>query len=89
MKMMRPQIRAPHCGQTEASEAHPTQHIDFEESHPIGIGYVFKRLGFEDSKVVDENLDVRMPSHHFLSRGSGAEIAGESLHRPTRGDLDF
>jgi len=82
-------ICPPHCRQAKAGKAHSAQHVDIEKSLPIGIGNLFERLGLEDSKIVNENLDVRMVLHQLLGCGSGAEIAGESLNGTGRRRLDL
>jgi hypothetical protein len=35
---------------------------------------LFERLGLKDAKIVDQNLDVAIPAHHFLGRCSRAKV---------------
>ena len=43
-----------------SGKAHPAEHVDFKEAPPVVIRYIFKRNGFENAEIIDQDVHVRM-----------------------------
>ena len=78
MKMMRPQFFVLHPRQIRAAQADAAQDVHFKEADPVSIRNLFKRLGFKDAKVVDENVHGGKIIHELFYNRRVCKITGKA-----------
>ncbi len=78
MKMMRPHAGSFHPREIMTAQPHAAQHIHLEEAEPVFIRNLFKSLRLEDAHVVDEDIDVREPSHRLGNSVGSSKVRGEA-----------
>src|SRR5262249_9718731 len=81
-----------HVRKERPREAYPTHHVCFEEAQPIGIGNLEKRLRFEDTDIVHEDVDISQLAQETVDTWGTTKIGGNAArsypHGPTRNAFD-
>src|SRR5262245_50839619 len=81
-----------HVRKEGAREAYPTHHVGFEEAQPIGIENLEKRLRFEDTEIVHEDIDISQLTKKAVDTWATTKIGGNAAHSyphgPTRNAFD-
>src|SRR5258706_38247 len=69
----------PHGTYIMAAQPDSAQHVHLKEAAPIVVGDLFKRLRFEDAKIVHQDVDAWETRNDSTCACFGAQVRGDSV----------